>query len=163
MKYDKRKKNSFSFIYLGHVSFTQARNTPFAGLAADGAKLALWNLTHVGYKIVGFVHDEIIIELPLEANSEINATNNGKLQHQIKIVERIVCQSMQELCGEVPVACSWFLAERWSKGHENPVWNTGCKYPLLSLLLFSSSSHSNGLNFSLKAQVAIVQRKNIIL
>ena len=28
----------------GGVSYTRARNTPFSGLAADGAKLALWNL-----------------------------------------------------------------------------------------------------------------------
>src|SRR6185312_5555350 len=32
----------------GGVGFTQACNTPFSGLAADGAKLAMWNLMHVG-------------------------------------------------------------------------------------------------------------------
>lgn len=33
----------------GCTTFTKARNTPFSGLAADGAKLALWNLTHAGF------------------------------------------------------------------------------------------------------------------
>jgi hypothetical protein len=32
----------------GRNSFTQARNTPFQGLAADGAKLALWGLMRNG-------------------------------------------------------------------------------------------------------------------
>ena len=48
----------------GRVSFTQARNTPFQGLAADGAKLALWELIRAGYRVVAFIHDEILIELP---------------------------------------------------------------------------------------------------
>ncbi len=29
------------------------------GLAADGAKLAMWNLYMVGYRLVGFIHDEV--------------------------------------------------------------------------------------------------------
>lgn len=31
----------------GKVGFTQSCNTAFSGLAADGAKLALWNLMQV--------------------------------------------------------------------------------------------------------------------
>lgn len=31
----------------GKVGHTQACNTPFSGLAADGGKLALWNLMQV--------------------------------------------------------------------------------------------------------------------
>ena len=50
----------------GRVGFTQARNTPFQGLAADGAKLALWALIRAGYRVVAFIHDEIIVELPEE-------------------------------------------------------------------------------------------------
>jgi hypothetical protein len=30
-----------------------------SGLAADGAKLAMWNLYMVGYRIIGFIHDEV--------------------------------------------------------------------------------------------------------
>jgi hypothetical protein len=48
------------------VTYTMQRNTPFQGLAADGAKLALWNLFKQGFKLVGFVHDEIILELPAD-------------------------------------------------------------------------------------------------
>jgi hypothetical protein len=126
----------------GHISFTQACNTPFSGLAADGAKLALWNLTHVGFRIVGFVHDEILIELRLEHGSEINATTNHNLRHQIKMVERIVCSSMQQICGEVPVSCSWFLSNQWSKGYEHPEYNTGgmgfFKLRKIDVLIFPS-------------------------
>ena len=46
------------------MNYTQARNTPFSGLAADGAKMALWNLTHIGFRVSAFVHDEFVIELP---------------------------------------------------------------------------------------------------
>lgn len=46
------------------MNFTQARNTPFSGLAADGAKTALWNLTHIGFRVVAFIHDEFVIEIP---------------------------------------------------------------------------------------------------
>lgn len=46
-------------------TYTQSKNTPFQGLAADGAKLALFSLTQQGYRIVGFLHDEIIVEVPL--------------------------------------------------------------------------------------------------
>jgi hypothetical protein len=55
----------FSFFFRSLTPrFTQSCNTPFSGLAADGAKLALWNLTHVGFRVVAFVHDEIVLEIP---------------------------------------------------------------------------------------------------
>ncbi len=47
----------------GAVGFSQARNTPFQGLAADGAKLALWGLCVAGFRCVAFVHDEVVVEL----------------------------------------------------------------------------------------------------
>jgi hypothetical protein len=50
----------------GRVGFSAAKNTPFQGLSADGAKLALWRLMREGYRVVGFVHDEVLIELPDE-------------------------------------------------------------------------------------------------
>src|SRR5262249_9415329 len=50
----------------GRVGYTQARNTPFQGLAADGAALALFDLVREGFRVVGFIHDEVLVELPDE-------------------------------------------------------------------------------------------------
>jgi len=90
----------------GRVGFTQSRNTPFSGLAADGAKLAMWNLMQVGYRIVGFIHDEILIELKESDN----------LAHEVKVIEEVICSSMQELTGTIPITCGAALSRVWSKG-----------------------------------------------
>ncbi|MFN9603687.1 MAG: DNA polymerase, partial [Planctomycetota bacterium] len=87
------------------VTYTMARNTPFSGLAADGAKLAMWQLLRAGYRVVAFVHDEFIIELPADADHTAQAGH----------VEHICCQAMQQLVGTIPVECEYALAERWYK------------------------------------------------
>jgi hypothetical protein len=89
----------------GSVGFTQARNTPFQGLAADGAKLALWALIRAGYRVVAFVHDEFLIELPEDADHTAEARR----------VEEIMNRGMEDVTGDVPVACEYALARRWSK------------------------------------------------
>ena len=89
----------------GRVGFTQARNTPFQGLAADGAKLALWALIVSGYRVVAFIHDEFVIELPEDADHAAEARK----------VEEIVVREMGRVTGGVPVSCEYALARRWSK------------------------------------------------
>jgi hypothetical protein len=89
----------------GGVTFTAARNTPFQGLAADGAKLAMWQLLLAGYRVVAFVHDEFVIELPADADHTAQA----------KHVEHICCQAMQQLVGDIPIECEYALANRWYK------------------------------------------------
>jgi hypothetical protein len=89
----------------GRVGFTQARNTPFQGLAADGAKLALWQLIRDGYRVVAFIHDEFVVELPEGADFTAEA-------------ERIAAtlnRAMERVTGGVPVACEYALARCWSK------------------------------------------------
>lgn len=92
----------------GRVGFSQARNTPFSGLAADGAKLALWGLYRAGFRTVAFVHDEALIELPEEADHTEEA----------KRIDSILCEAMEQLTGSVPIACEYALADRWYKGAE---------------------------------------------
>ena len=89
----------------GRVQHTQALNTPFQGLAADGAKLALWGLVRVGYRVVAFVHDEVLIELPEDADHAAEA----------KRVETIMNRAMGRVTGGVPVATEYALCRRWSK------------------------------------------------
>jgi len=89
----------------GKVGFTQACNTPFSGLAADGAKLALWNLYQVGFTVVGFIHDEILVEIDEDSDWD----------YEVKMINQIVCESMQELTGTIPIICEYSLSTVWSK------------------------------------------------
>jgi hypothetical protein len=92
----------------GRVTYCQARNTPFQGLAADGAALALFELVKEGFRVVGFVHDEVLVELPDEGGYVSEA--------RVRRVEEIMCRRMAEvLVGEIPVACEAALSVRWNK------------------------------------------------
>jgi DNA polymerase I-like protein with 3'-5' exonuclease and polymerase domains len=89
----------------GGVSYTQARNTPFQGLSADGAKLALFELIQAGYRVVAFVHDEVVIEIPEDVDHAAEA----------RYIESLMNLSMQCVTGDVPVTCEYALCRRWSK------------------------------------------------
>lgn len=89
----------------GGVGFTQACNTAFSGLAADGAKLAMWDLLHIGFRLVAFVHDEVVIELPLAAN----------YTHPARVAADVMCRAMQEVCGSIPVAVKFTVATNWTR------------------------------------------------
>ena len=53
-----------------NAAYCAKRNTIFQGLAADGAKLAMWKLWRAGFRIVNFIHDEFLIEIPIGADIE---------------------------------------------------------------------------------------------
>jgi hypothetical protein len=92
----------------GHVRYSQARNTPFQGLAADGAALALFDLVKEGFRMVGFVHDEVLVELPDEGGYVSEA--------RVRRVEEIMRRRMEEvLLGGIPVGCESALSRRWNK------------------------------------------------
>jgi hypothetical protein len=92
----------------GRVRYSQARNTPFQGLAADGAALALFELVKHGFRVVGFVHDEVIIEVPDEGGYVSEST--------VRRVVEIMCTKMAEvLVGDIPVSCEAAVSTRWSK------------------------------------------------
>src|SRR5262249_54852954 len=89
-------------------SYTQARNTPFQALAADGAKNGLWRLLREGFRAVGFVHDEVLVELPDRGGY----ATLEEMEH----AERILCEAMAEIVGGgVPIAVESFLCTCWAK------------------------------------------------
>jgi hypothetical protein len=47
----------------------------FQGLAADGAKLGLWHVWRAGYRIVNFIHDELLVVVPTESNLALHAAS----------------------------------------------------------------------------------------
>lgn len=91
----------------GRVSYSQARNTPFQGLASDGAKLAIYRLVREGFRVVGFVHDEILIELPEERGSVS--------LDQLRYVESVMTSEMQRVCPSLPIEVESAIGIAWSK------------------------------------------------
>ncbi|MAV64732.1 MAG: hypothetical protein CMG00_06030 [Candidatus Marinimicrobia bacterium] len=87
-----------------NTTFCAEKNTPFQGMAADGAKVALWNLTKAGFTIVGFVHDEIICEVPL-----------NEVEFKKKQMEKIMIDSMQIVVPDVKIAVESTISERYCK------------------------------------------------
>jgi DNA polymerase I-like protein with 3'-5' exonuclease and polymerase domains len=76
----------------GNTRYTAEKNTPFQGLAADGAKLALYDLYRNGFTLRGFVHDEIITEVPLVL-----------AETMLPIQERIMIENMQKVTPDVDI------------------------------------------------------------
>ncbi|MEO7130060.1 MAG: DNA polymerase [Dermatophilaceae bacterium] len=49
-----------------NTTFSSSRNNVFQGAAADGAVMAMWKVWRAGYKLVDFVHDQLVIESPTD-------------------------------------------------------------------------------------------------
>jgi hypothetical protein len=92
----------------GNVTYSQCRNTPFQGAAADGAKLALWRLIREGFRVIGFIHDEVLIELPDEGGYVSLAVAEYARQIMIEEMESV-------LVGGIGVRCEMALSRRWGK------------------------------------------------
>jgi len=109
----------------GGVYYTQKRNTPFQGLAADGAALALFELVKAGFQVTAFVHDEFHVLL----------SDEGGFVSQTKIqqVEEILCRTMEEevFVENIPAACEATLSSRWSK-NARLIIRDGKVYPWLA-------------------------------
>lgn len=105
----------------GRVGYTQACNTPFQGLASDGAKDALFNVARecyvtptsplFGCRPLVFIHDEIIIEAPIE-------TAHESAQRLKELME----DAMRGVTPDVPPSATPALCKRWLKGAE-PVYD----------------------------------------
>jgi hypothetical protein len=71
-------------------------------------KLALWRLLRTGHRVVGFVHDEVLIELPDEGGSVSLGV--------IRAVEAILCEEMAAaLVGDLPVGCEATRSTCWPR------------------------------------------------
>jgi hypothetical protein len=88
-----------------NVKYTIAFNMPRAGLAADLAKLALWNLTKEGYKLIAFIHDEILLEIPKTRHIDKHVT---KIHH-------IFNNALPDLSDSIPIKSKSVLMSSWSK------------------------------------------------
>jgi DNA polymerase-1 len=101
----------------GGVGFTDACNTFFQGLAADGAQMALYyvvremlmdtNSVLYGQVVRNFIHDEIIAEHPEE------------IAHESALrIEQIMVETMRSYVPDVKVKAEPCLMRRWEKAAE---------------------------------------------
>ena len=87
------------------ASYCARHNTLFQGLAADGAKLALWKLWRAGYRLVNFLHDEVIIEAPA----------GDDLRQHAETIRRLMVEGMREVVPDVRIDVDYAAAARWYK------------------------------------------------
>jgi len=92
------------------ATYCQARNSRFQGLAGDGAKLALFELFKRRVRVVAFIHDEIIIEVP--EGSDYRAKRDDLTEVMKSCMQKVVPQV------EIRVHCNGVM-KRWSKEVEN--------------------------------------------
>ena len=90
--------------YRGNTTFCSEKNTPFQGLAADGAKLALYELDKAGFRLTGFVHDEVICEFP-----------KSMAEEKLKEMEEIMIKAMRQVVPDVRVGVEGMLSEVYTK------------------------------------------------
>lgn len=91
----------------GRAGYTARRNTVFQGLAADGAKLALWSLWRSGYRIVNFIHDQVLVEIP--TSDPVTQRDHARRVRQIMV------EAMKAVVPDLRVEVEVSLADRWSK------------------------------------------------
>ena len=88
------------------MGFSQATNTPFQGLAADGNKPAMFDLLRAGFRVCGFIHDELLVLIP----------DGADYTAAVRQVQQILADAMQQFCPDIPFVTEYLLADRWYKG-----------------------------------------------
>ena len=84
---------------------TASRNTIFQSVAADGGLLALWKLFRAGYRVVAFIHDEIVVEIPVGSDREAHATE----------ISRVMIEGMHEVIPGMLVKVEAIVSPSFSK------------------------------------------------
>lgn len=87
------------------VGYCQAKNTPFQGLASDGAKIALYRLTRAGFRVCNFVHDEVIVEVP----------KSGDIDKATENISGIMSDSMRTVVPDVKIRVKTLVGTHWKK------------------------------------------------
>jgi hypothetical protein len=107
------------FTYSGRLranaTFAARHNTMFQGLAADGAKLALWKLWRAGYRIVNFIHDEIMVEIPEHTNLALHA----------EVVRQLMIEAMRRVVPDVQIDVLYAVSDMWAKSAEAVIDDDG--------------------------------------
>ncbi len=87
------------------ASFSSARNNVFQGPAADGAILGMWLIWRAGYKIVSFVHDQIVVE----------SAADGQVHQRMAEIEAMMKRGMETVVPGMRVAVESVITQSLSK------------------------------------------------
>lgn len=85
-------------------SYSEALNSPVQGTGADIMKLALRMLDLAGHRVVAAIHDEALVEVPVETAVESLAS-----------VRHIMEEAGRRWLKRVPVVVEGEVMERWQK------------------------------------------------
>jgi hypothetical protein len=98
----------------GGLTYTKCANTFFQGLAADGAKNAMWLITKAcfydrksplyGFKPRAFVHDEFLISGP-----------KSQSEAALEELKRLMIAGMQPYTPDIKIKVDGKIADRWTK------------------------------------------------
>ncbi len=87
------------------ANYCARHNTVFQGLAADGAKLALWRLWRAGFRIVNFIHDQVLIEIP-------KSTPRERMAYARRIRDHMI-EGMREVVPDIRIDVRFAASDRW--------------------------------------------------
>jgi DNA polymerase I-like protein with 3'-5' exonuclease and polymerase domains len=109
--------------------YTNGCNAPFQGMASDGAKNALILVFEeclfddtsplYGSRIVNFIHDEIIIEIPVNDIDENHYTAQGKAA--VDRLSELMKLGMEIMTPDIQAVCETTLSYRWDKEAHSPI------------------------------------------
>ena len=104
----------------GDCMFTQLCNTPFQGMTADAALHSLWEVTKLCYddprsalygsRVVIFVHDELVLEVPEDAVDDV-----------VRELPGVMSRATRRFVPDVPMTCQATAQMRWSKDAEHAI------------------------------------------
>jgi hypothetical protein len=111
--------------------FTIACNTPFQGIASDGAKDALIDVFSECFfdrtsplfkcKPVLFVHDEIVLEVPFDGSAQAHSNASAAAFR----LRDLMVDGMQRHTPDVPAVAEPCLSYEWTKDAESDVLDNG--------------------------------------
>ena len=118
------RSNRFRFC----DGYTNGCNSPFQGMASDGAKNALILVFEesmfsklsplFGSRIVCFIHDEIIIEIPVSDVDNEHYTQQGK--DAVDRLSDLMKRGMEIMTPDIEAVCETTLSYRWDKEAHSP-------------------------------------------
>jgi hypothetical protein len=87
------------------ATFCSSRNCIFQGAAADGAILGLWRVWRAGFRIVNFVHDQIVVE----------ALEDDRIPEVVANIESLMRAGMREIVPGMRVGIDTLVTRSLSK------------------------------------------------